>query len=247
MRLPISPPGLLNGSNEQVKVLWVWESTVKAQSQQGILSLSLQILKREGVLLFFLTLLYTFFDQRLTAALEESIRDSSSAIWPLGAISFIVSLLWPLLLLLVIAHAASDSPHSPWTLIRSSFEQVCIESLRSWGKTLFWSLLLIAPGIVRYIQLLFVPLIVLFDPNYSAGTIDALGRSTSLVNRNFLRVLGFIVLFSILIPLGVTSLTADYKDLIETPISGLFLTGLDVVISVIAMAALLRLYWKLSK
>lgn len=213
---------------------------------QSLWQFCFSILKRVGLPLFFLTLAYTFFDQQLTSALESAVRNSSSAIWIFGFLSFTLSLVWPLLITVLIVRAAFAENLVAQEQIRLSFEQIFIESLRSWGQALFWSLLLIVPGLIRYLQLIFVPFVVLLDPQYQEGKVDALSRSAALVNRNFFKVLGFIFVFSIGIPLLLVGLTSDYRSLLGTPGPALLLVVLDTLMAVFVTAVLLRLYQTLK-
>ena len=52
-----------------------------------------------------------------------------------------------------------------------------IESLRVIGKSFSWALLGLIPGVIRYVQWLLTPYIVVFDPRYEKGQIDALEQS----------------------------------------------------------------------
>ena len=79
----------------------------------------------------------------------------------------------------------------------------CAEYLRVMGKTLLWGLVLIIPGIVRYIQFGFVPLIVFFLKPYDEGQVDALALSTRLANRR-LPLLITVFLTTLAIAAGLT-------------------------------------------
>ncbi len=59
------------------------------------------------------------------------------------------------------------------------------EYLRVLGQILFWGLFLLIPGFYRYIELIFVPYIVLFSSEYERGTVDALALSITLVRKCF--------------------------------------------------------------
>ena len=55
-----------------------------------------------------------------------------------------------------------------------------VEGLRMTAYVILWSLLLILPGIYKQIRYLFVPFVVLLDPQYQQGKVDALERSSLL-------------------------------------------------------------------
>jgi hypothetical protein len=56
-----------------------------------------------------------------------------------------------------------------------------LESVRALAMCLLWLLALIIPGLVKYVRYFFVPYIVVADPEYQAGRIDALKESDRLV------------------------------------------------------------------
>ena len=56
-----------------------------------------------------------------------------------------------------------------------------LEGLRAFAQVLMFLLLLIIPGIFKYVRFYFVPLVVLFDSEYDHGSVDALEKSNALV------------------------------------------------------------------
>ncbi|MGE4130501.1 MAG: hypothetical protein AB7F86_02630 [Bdellovibrionales bacterium] len=68
------------------------------------------------------------------------------------------------------------------------------EYLRVLGQILLWALLVLIPGFIRYVHLIFVPLIVLFSSDYEDGKIDALKQSQLMVKNWFWFLLIFLAL-----------------------------------------------------
>lgn len=69
-----------------------------------------------------------------------------------------------------------------------------LESLRAMGMTFLFLLLLVIPGLVKYVEYSFVSFIVLTDPEYKAGKIDALKESQRLMTGY--RVIGLVALIA---------------------------------------------------
>ncbi len=55
------------------------------------------------------------------------------------------------------------------------------ESLRALAVTILWTLALILPGVVKYLRFFLVPYVVVADPAYQSGEVDALEESNRLV------------------------------------------------------------------
>ncbi len=91
------------------------------------------------------------------------------------------------------------------------------ESLRVLGYSMLWALALIIPGLVRYIQFSFVPMIVFFSREYEDGNVDALALSIKMVNRRWK------LIFSVMLTLGILALALQlgpsrYAELHTMPI-----------------------------
>ena len=55
-------------------------------------------------------------------------------------------------------------------------------------------MLFVIPGLIFWVQLTFVPYVVMFDPEFKSGTVDALERSKLLVKGHFWRITGILIL-----------------------------------------------------
>jgi hypothetical protein len=56
-----------------------------------------------------------------------------------------------------------------------------VESLRALAMTLIWTMALILPGLFKYVRYMFVPYVVVSEPEYYTGQVDALEKSNQLV------------------------------------------------------------------
>ena len=108
--------------------------------------------------------------------------------------------------------------------MRKNIAPVCIELLRVTARVMRWGLLFIVPGFYKHMQYMFVPYIVMADPRYQMGHVDALQRSEQLLKGRFAALFIFLCAFLLLstvvfLPLAEASIT-------ETPITLLLLSPL---------------------
>lgn len=75
------------------------------------------------------------------------------------------------------------------------------ENIRAIGSVLTWSLFLILPGFFRFFQLWWVPWVTLCSPAYRAGQIDALRASRLFFKYYAKRLLLFVLVFEMILPL----------------------------------------------
>lgn len=93
-----------------------------------------------------------------------------------SAVDFTLAvMLPPVLIALQKNERAQIGPH-----MKKYFDQACIESVRGTAKVLWFSYLLLIPGFIKMLQLVFVPYVVQFDTLYDAGKRDALKESAKL-------------------------------------------------------------------
>lgn len=90
----------------------------------------------------------------------------------------------------------------PLNFVAKHFHQCLIESVRALISTGLYSLFLLLPGLVRWVQLIFTPLIAAFDPSYQLGKKEALKESKRLVGGVFWPLLFFLALQA-LIPMAL--------------------------------------------
>jgi len=213
---------------------------------------NLQIFKRIGLPLYVLTLVYTSLDQLLTINTEAALRSPNGGtawIWAYGFSSLLVGIIFPVLGILVVLYGVQNtetnsetSEKGLWEFIQHHINQLCIEILRSWGKTLLWTLVFILPGIWKYIQFTMIPFVVTLSKNYDRGEEDALKASSQLVRTNLLKVSAILVIFHLIFPSILTVLFDEYRLVWQTPFSALVLTLIDVYLFVFSTQLLLGIF-----
>ncbi len=91
-----------------------------------------------------------------------------------------VELIVGMVVTIVVSFTLNKQIGSPSTQPKSLvgyLRPLTIEGLRSLSRILMWSLALILPGLFQMVKLSFVNYVVLFDPRYQAGQVDALEES----------------------------------------------------------------------
>jgi hypothetical protein len=78
--------------------------------------------------------------------------------------------------------------------IQYYFKHLIIETVRSYGKIALWSLLLLLPGLYKYLRLSLVGYVVQFSEDYDSGSKDALKMSSELTKFDFWRYSGTLLL-----------------------------------------------------
>lgn len=209
---------------------------------------NLQVFKKVFLPLFALVVLSTCTEQVLNLYLEKALRDYQGAqdkVYILGFLSIVSSIIFPVLLSSIALYALNRQ--IGWQKPLKDFwaknlNQLYIETLRSWGKTLLWSLLFLLPGIWKYFLYTLVPVIVTSSLEYEDGKKDALQFSSQIVRRNFFKVLGAILLFQIFIPLVMATLFNAYRLLWETPLQSLLLSVFDTYLLIIFTQILFNIF-----
>jgi hypothetical protein len=214
---------------------------------------NLQIFKRIGLPLFVLTLIYTSLDQLLTINTEATMRNPNGGttwIWIYGFSSLIVGIIFPILGILVVLYGAQASETDEkglWQFIHHHINQLSIEILRSWGKTLLWSLLFILPGIWKYLEYTMIPFVVTLSKKYDHGDEDALKASAHLVRAQLLKVSAILLIFHLIFPSILTVLFDEYRLVWHTPFSALVLTLVDVYLFIFSTQLLLSVFESQNK
>ncbi|HEY1079190.1 MAG TPA: hypothetical protein VGE46_03800 [Bdellovibrio sp.] len=209
---------------------------------------NLQVFKKVFLPLFALVVLSSNIDQYLNLHIENALRDpmgAQSEVYLFGFISLIFSVIFPVILTCITLYALNT--RTGWTASLGDFlgkhlNQVFIETLRSWGKSLLWSLLLILPGIWKYIQYSLVPFVVTSSQQYDEGREDALKKSATIVRRHWVSILFVLVFFHLILPLVVTTLFDAYRLVWKTPLQSLALSGLDTYLFIISTHILFNIF-----
>lgn len=206
------------------------------------------IFKRIGLPLFVLTLIYTSLDQLLTINTEAAMRSPQGAngwIWAYGLSSLVIGIIFPILGILVVIYGAKTSEVSEqglWDFLQLHVNQLCIEILRSWGKTLLWSLLFILPGLWKYFEYTMVPFVVTMSKAYEQGEEDSLLASKRMVHSQLLKILAIILVFHLFFPSILTVLFDEYRLVWHTPVQALALTLIDVYLFIFSTQLLIGVF-----
>jgi hypothetical protein len=208
------------------------------------------IFKRIGLPLFVLTLVYTSLDQLLTINIDEALRNpngATSLVWFYGFFSLIFGIVFPILGILVVVYGATTADANERGLasfIGHHMNSLSIETLRSWGKTLMWSLVLVLPGIWKFIEYTMLPFVVTLSAPYLRGEEDALQASARVVRRHLPKVCAVLLVFHLVLPGVLTVFFDDYRLVWHTPVAALALTLVDVVLFIVSTQLLLSLFEK---
>ncbi len=194
---------------------------------------SLQVFKKVFIPLFLLVVVSTSIDQYLNLYIENALQDPMGAqqqVYFFGFLSLISAVVFPTLLVTTALYALNLQ--IGWTqslgpFLKKNLNQVYIENLRAWGKTLLWALLFILPGIWKYIQYTMVPLVVTSSQKYDSGAEDALAASSKIVRHNWFKILLILFTFQIFVPLVLASVFSSYRLIWKTPAQSLALSALD--------------------
>ncbi len=206
------------------------------------------ILKRIGLPLFVLTLIYTSLDQVLTINTEAAMQSpngANSLIWLYGFVSLVIGISFPILGVLVVIYGGQNAETSESGLLQYILQhvnQMSIEILRSWGKTLMWSLLFILPGLWKYLEYTMIPFVVTMSKAYERGDEDALVASTHLVRIKLFKIVIILLIFHFIFPSILTVFFDEYRLVWRTPIAALGLTLLDVYLFIFSTQLLMEIF-----
>ena len=205
---------------------------------------NLRVFKKAALPLFLLVVVSNNIDQYLNIQVEQALQSpvgATTQVYIFGFLSILSSVIFPVLLVTMALFALSNRP-SVKEFFKKYLNQVFIETLRSWGKVLLWSLLFILPGIWKYIELIFVPFVVTSSQSYDEGRIDALEASSFIFRHHWLKILGILLLFHLFIPLVLTGFFDAYRLLWKTPIASLVLSLLDTYILLFSTQLLFNVF-----
>lgn len=196
--------------------------------------------------LFLLVVLSSNIDQYLNLKIEGAIKDPQGAeklLYVFGFLSILSSVIFPVFLTVTALYAVSASRLLTLPeFMKKNLNQVFIEMLRAWGKTLLWSLLFILPGLWKYLEYTFVPYVVTTSKRYNDGELDALQASAHIVRKNVFKVIGVLLLFHLFIPLMMAAVFDAYRLLWETPIQSLILNVVDTYLLLVSVQILFSIF-----
>lgn len=180
--------------------------------------------------------------------MEQALRNPNGAqeqVYIFGFFSIISSILFPVLLTAISLYALNNLTgwtHSLKDFLGKYLNQIYIETLRSWGKTLLWSLFFILPGIWKFIEYSLVPFVVTSSQRYDDGKEDALKKSAQIVRHNWGKILGVLLFFHIFLPIILAAFFDSYRLIWKTPIISLALSALDTYLLLISTHILFNIF-----
>lgn len=215
----------------------------------NILSSALKKLLHLKYLFLILLLLFvtnSLFEQFLMKKLEFTLRGSESAtleLFVFGGLNLFISLFFPVVTSLLTIFYFMNPSKFFFVHIRSGhIEAFVIETLRSWGKMIWWGFLLILPGFYKYLSFCYVPFVVLMNKNYELGLVDALKESERVFRSKKLASLSTLIIFQLVLPIMLSSLLDSYRNFNETPWLALVSSVLQGTISLFGFLVLMEIY-----
>lgn len=179
---------------------------------------------------------------------EEALRDPSGiqkSILIYGFLSIFFNIVFPVLMTTLALFSLFSLKSKAMSLsgfFDKHLNQIFIETLRAWGKTLLWSMVFLLPGIWKYLHYSLVPFVVAGSPLYREGRVDALQASASIVSKHRVKVLGIFILFHLFIPIVLSALFDAYRLIWKTPLASLLLSLLDTYLLIISTHLLFNIF-----
>lgn len=202
--------------------------------------------------MYALYFVYNMSEHFLTDRLQEVIRSTEPNnlnLWLYGSLQFILAILFPVLCFLIISlclQLVSRGETFKWEVFERHLTQksspLIIETLRSWGSILSYGILLIIPGFIRYLQLTFVPFIAALSPSYEKGEKDALQYSRQIFKKNIFLSLLVLIMFELILPLIISSMTDEYRNFSDFPMAYLGLNLVDTFLFLLTAFFLYKIF-----
>jgi hypothetical protein len=131
-------------------------------------------------------------------------------------------------------------PSSFWKFSKMHTKQLLVESIRALAVTLMWALLLVIPGIFKYLRFSFVSYVVVADPEYNIGNRDALEYSNELIKGFTIQIFLFLaVLFGLSMALDTLR---EKFPITQFPVQAVFIGACFFIINLYANVLLFRVY-----
>lgn len=199
-------------------------------------------------LLIFSALIFSnLTDQYLQKEVEDIISSKdglSNIIWLWGFLSVLSAILFPLVISLLCAFLLVSSPQKIGVFFAENFELSFIETLRAWGKVFLWSFLFIIPGIIKYINYILTPFVVMFSRRYKNGEVDALEYSAVISKKFWWSIKLWLGVFYVIIPIVLYALFDELRVFSTHPISATAMVFLESVIELLFHFIILKLFIK---
>lgn len=204
------------------------------------------------------TVIEQFLTGQIQAALQTSSAESQTStltIWILALSTAFIDLFMNLFMVLLFAfyllkkgvHAEAEldrSAYSAAQYLSENVQQLIIEQMRVMGSVLLWSLLFILPGLLRFMQLIFVPFVVLLDNNYRVGERDALLTSKALFMKAPFKTAGTMLFLFVLWPLLSTLFFDEYLVFSQYPFQAFLIVCLESLMTLFGLFILYKIFVK---
>lgn len=200
------------------------------------------------VLLFFwISSIFEHFLIRKIETFVNSADPNTLSLIGYGSLHLLNGILFPTLVtLLALARIRNIQmhPQQPYAIDGSASEQLFIETLRSWGKTIWWFFAFVIPGLYKYLAYAYVPHVVFLNPAYNNGTIDALAASEVQFNKRRWESIFIFLTFYFIFPIMLSSFLDSYKNFNETPLLALLVSAFNGFLGLFAFLLLAEIYLK---
>lgn len=214
----------------------------------------LQKIKNIIPLLLPLFWISSIFEQLLTKKVEFIINSTEPTTLPMfiyGGLHILNGLLFPLLTMLVTLSCFlpkdNIGPRLGLLFANGSAFQLIKETIRAWGMTFWWFYAFIIPGLYKYLAYSFIPIIVLLDPQYQDGKIDALESSESIFKENWGKLLFLFFILYLIIPFALSSALDSYQNFNDTPLSAFLVSTLNGFLNLIGFLFLVDIFFQHQK
>jgi len=209
----------------------------------------LPIVLRAGLPLLVWTLVTEYLDQYFVDQVQNELVSDNGAgprLWLFGSCSMMLSLIAPVFSTLLILFAArAPKQQNLVAYFTAHLSWLVKEQLRALGKMLSWSLLLIVPGIFKFLEFVMLPFVVCLSPNYQRGEVDALKVSGRFFYRHWLAIVALTV-GTALISLAMTSVDT-YRSFSDHPLTATLMSGVDLIVFIGFQWLFLRLWERHSE
>lgn len=137
-------------------------------------------------------------------------------------------------------YRSGQPPRAFPQLLQKYTAPLVLESLRVFAKTLLWTLMLVLPGLFQMWRLYLVPFIVMLNPDYDEGRLDALKHSHALIRgHDFIWVL--FLFFLGLLDLSY-EIVAFFASAPQSPTTLILLPLLTLPFSLYSFSLLVHVY-----
>jgi hypothetical protein len=190
--------------------------------------------------------LFSYSAQAIQARGKEDLASLATAV----ALQFVFEMAWSSVWAFIairITRAHIDSSAHISRSVKEDFKYLVIEGIRVMSAVLYRIPLLIIPALVEIVRLTFVPHVVLLDPAYHRGEVDALEASRTLTKGRFSALVGAWAVYLVLSTLPSLSHGAMSLWFWERPLGFALESFVTLFINVGFEVFLVALFLRLSQ